>query len=347
MSEDHQVAASLKWVTTLCGAAAALLGLLGVVGWIFGSRLLGGLSPAYFPMAPSTALVFMLLGTILALHGGEPQSRRGAVLAVALVGLVTVFGLLEAVGFFIGTDLTYEELLFPIHEKFGVVPLYQISPIAGCIFFLAGIAMLLLRFMNRWAYRQLAGSLGSLVGLAGFVATVGYLFGTPLLYGGSIIPLVATTAIAFILLGNGLAAAAGPDAFPVRFLAGPTVQARLLRLLIPLSVVAIILHGLAQQFIDSVTHLNHALLTALVVLVFVMVTGVVVTGASRVISQTLERALAERVRAEKNLHQSEQMLHLVLDSIPVGVFWKDRDLHYLAVTRLPPRAPGFQTRRPS
>ena len=45
------------------------------------------------------------------------------------------------------------------------------------------------------------------------------------------------------------------------------------------------------------------------------------------------RLLAERNRAQDALVESRQMLQLVLDSIPVRVFWKNRDLIYLGCNR--------------
>ena len=43
----------------------------------------------------------------------------------------------------------------------------------------------------------------------------------------------------------------------------------------------------------------------------------------------IEQNITERKRAEEALRESIQILHLVLDTIPVRVFWKDIDLNYL------------------
>ncbi|MGC9965994.1 MAG: PAS domain S-box protein [Syntrophobacteraceae bacterium] len=43
--------------------------------------------------------------------------------------------------------------------------------------------------------------------------------------------------------------------------------------------------------------------------------------------------IAERREAEEALRESQQMLHLVLDTIPVRVFWKDLDSNYLGCNR--------------
>jgi len=45
------------------------------------------------------------------------------------------------------------------------------------------------------------------------------------------------------------------------------------------------------------------------------------------------RNVAERKRAEEELHRSRQMLQLVLDNIPQRVFWKDRNFNYLGCNK--------------
>ncbi len=51
-------------------------------------------------------------------------------------------------------------------------------------------------------------------------------------------------------------------------------------------------------------------------------------------TQEVMRSLAEHNRIQDALIESRQMLELVLDSIPVRVFWKDRNLVYLGCNRL-------------
>lgn len=46
------------------------------------------------------------------------------------------------------------------------------------------------------------------------------------------------------------------------------------------------------------------------------------------------RLLLELHRAEAELRQSRQMLHTILDSVPVRIFWKDRESRYLGANRL-------------
>jgi hypothetical protein len=52
--------------------------------------------------------------------------------------------------------------------------------------------------------------------------------------------------------------------------------------------------------------------------------------------------ITERKRTEEALHRSQQMLSLVLDSVPGRVFWKDLELNYLGCNRSAARDAGLE-----
>ena len=51
------------------------------------------------------------------------------------------------------------------------------------------------------------------------------------------------------------------------------------------------------------------------------------------INQQLMDQIQDRLKVEEKLRQSQQMLRLVMDNIPQGIFWKDRDSVYLGCNR--------------
>jgi PAS domain S-box-containing protein len=57
------------------------------------------------------------------------------------------------------------------------------------------------------------------------------------------------------------------------------------------------------------------------------------TGELEQSNERLMLEIKERKQAEEALRESRQMLHLVLDTIPVRVFWKDVDSNYLGCNR--------------
>ena len=116
--------------------------------------------------------------------------------------------------------------------------------------FISGVALFLL-LRPRYPIRNLSGILGLLVGMLGLVGTMGYLFGTPLLYGGDVIPMAATTTGAFLVLGVGLTAAAGPECWPLRRLVGDSVRARLLRIFLPLTGFIVLAQGCGTRLLSA------------------------------------------------------------------------------------------------
>ena|SRR5438132_7452652 len=77
-------------ISRACGVLVVMISGAALAGWFTDSVTLKGVSVGYIPMAPNTALVFLLLGTTLAVFTGSSKkflsfARAGAVVAVALV----------------------------------------------------------------------------------------------------------------------------------------------------------------------------------------------------------------------------------------------------------------------
>ncbi|OGR27867.1 MAG: hypothetical protein A2139_04970 [Desulfobacca sp. RBG_16_60_12] len=294
-----------------------ILGMLGLAGWFTGLRGLAAMSRDYIPMASSTAWSFLFLGFVLFLHGSRRLKDRGLGLGLALVILTTVFGFLNSLEYFVGVDLSFEEVLFPTVQQFGYVVTNRMSPVTGGIMFLSGVSMCLI-LRPYQTTRNLPGVLGSLVAILGLIGTTGYLFGTPLLHGGGVIPMAVTTTIAFLLLGVGLTAAAGPDSLPLRTLAGPSVRARLLRVFLPLTVSIIFAHEGLHEIIPGL-FCNHAMGAALLALGFAGVAVLLVAMAGGAISYDLDRAEVARQQAEAARRQSEERFRAIFEQAAVGV----------------------------
>jgi PAS domain S-box-containing protein len=314
--EKRPPGSGLRKLTAFSGGAAFILGAMGLAGWITGSRVLASLRPDYIPMAPDTGLLFMALGAIL-LSGAYDRDRgRDRSLAVAVASLASFYGALESVETFFGVDLTLQRVIFPNPGRLGAIVLGRMSPVAGLLFFLSGLA-LLARLLGRArrAPREAASGLGAVVLVAGGVATTGYLFGTPLLYGGATIPLAATTSTAFLVLGLGLTAAAGKDTVLARELSGPSASARLLRSILPIIVLAILLDGLLDAWLADVIAVNRAFLSAILTLASMVVIVIVVIRVARSVFRSAEQAEAERTRAEEQLLIKEAALASSMSAI--------------------------------
>lgn len=195
-------------------AAAASLGLTALVGWFAGSRVLASASPDLIPMAPSTAVLFVLHGAslvLLARRSPGPRARLaagvlGAVGAVAALALLVLSGL--------GVHPEFEHLGMDITgEIVGGAPIGHVSPVGAACFLLASASFFLVgpgRSGRAWKPVAALGLAGLLLGVS-LVFLLAYLYGRPLLYGGTFIPPAANTVFGFVVLGLGLAVLAVRD----------------------------------------------------------------------------------------------------------------------------------------
>jgi len=293
-------------VTFLCGAGASLLAVLALLGWTTGFSLLASLRPQYIPMAPSTAVAFLLLGAILSARSRKLWRGGSRMLAVGISALVSAYGLITYSVLWNGVELPLESLLSPAPRMLGGVPTGRMSPATGAMFFLAGfgICLLLLRDGRRDRGKllgDLAGSLGSLVAAAGLTFILGYLYGTPLLYGGGIIPVALLTSVAFLSLGIGLVAAAGPECIPLRSLTGPSARARLLRTFLPLTVLLVVALDVLHEIFPEFFARNNALAAAIAAMAFAAAAGIVVSRVAIAVGRAMDRAEERRKQTEEAL----------------------------------------------
>ncbi|HEX7587600.1 MAG TPA: PAS domain S-box protein, partial [Anaerolineae bacterium] len=326
MASRSKASSGLRNATYLGAGSAAALGALGLLGWISGLRALASIQPDYIPMAPDTAFLLIILGAVLVINAARSLAPRQRIALGAVVALASAYGLLKTIGYILGLDLTFENILFPVTETLGAFPLGRMSPVTGTFFLLSGTALLLILWNpSNSLLRNLAAGIGILIGMIGYIATSGYLFGAPLLYGGSVIPLAATTAIAFLMLGSGLVAGAGRDTVFVRPFVGASILARMLRAFIPLMVASMLIVDYAHDRLDTFPAEYHALLSAMLSLVFGLVAAAAVVYVGRSVSQAVERAQAERQRTVDELALERTLLRTVIDNMPAHVFVKDAD----------------------
>ena len=298
------------------GGAVSLIGVLGLLGWITGVRELASIRTTYLPISPDTSLAFMLLGLIVSFNVHQQYSRGNRIFVSIIVVIISLYGLLKFAEYFLNLDLTLENILLPVTEKIGSFTVKRMSPLAGMLFFLSGVGLqikMLLKDRQKASY--VISSIGMIAMTVGFIATIGYLFGTPLLYGGNVIPLAAPTAIGFLLLGCGLMSIAGPKSIFVRLFVGSLANARLLRFLIPLIVMAILVQGLMDEMIARIFNINVVLVTALLSLIFATITASVVIQLSRIIFHRADEAETERRHAEEKNLQLASIIEFSDDAI--------------------------------
>ena len=83
----------LNALAQTCSALAAVMGLVAILGWLTGYLILAGFgSPV--PMAPSTALLFILSGSAVFLGMRDPQSHTGYRISLYMASTCAIAALL-------------------------------------------------------------------------------------------------------------------------------------------------------------------------------------------------------------------------------------------------------------
>ena len=193
---------------------AATLGLIALSGWLLGLRRLSSVKLDWFPMAPSTALLFVLLGLALYLSVRLPGSRMVRRTAIGVASAAGAVALLLFLLYWMGIRPQLEYLGLSVSGILYGVKIGHMSPLSAVLFMLC-VASFLTSFLVSEPRRARVGFwLACLVIAAGTFFLLAYLFGKPLLYGGSLAPPAIATSLAFVALGIALAALARPRAWP-------------------------------------------------------------------------------------------------------------------------------------
>ncbi len=200
-----------------CSATAGALALAGLASWWFGQWRLVAFGAEYVPMAPSTALLMLLLSTAAFLRAKSSPSRTAQFLETGCGLLVLIGSALIGFRFRFGFPLPLEHWLSGTTETVGAIPVGRMSPLTvGCFVFVAS-GLLCGRVKGlRWEpLRSLGGWLALAVLAAGGFIVAGYMSGSPFLYGGDTIPMALLTGAAFALVSAAVLLGAG-EAWPLR-----------------------------------------------------------------------------------------------------------------------------------
>jgi hypothetical protein len=174
-----------------------------LLGWFANSTILKGVRTGYIPMAPNTALVFLVLGAILATF--NVSSKRFLLAARSAVVVAAALAAIRLSEYLTNLELKVDHWFFSFSaESLGEAPAGKMALYTAITFLLFSTAVFLCTVSNpRWT-NDLVKVLSVVVGFIGLAFLLGYFYGAPLLYGGRSIPMAMNTATCFLIAGAGL-----------------------------------------------------------------------------------------------------------------------------------------------
>ena len=310
----------LEWVMIFSGIVIFFVGIIAFAGWYMDNRVLSSIYPNYIPMAPSTAIIFVIMGVMFSFNLFKSNNKKIKPFILIFTFLVTLSGMLHFLGVIFHLNLTFDQIWNANNVKIGNIQIYKMSHYAGFLFFLSGIALLLKYFgKDQKSYVNLTGNIGMFIALGGFIASMGYAFGTPLLYSGNYIPLALTSAISFVFLGMSILALAGENHFFTRKLIGNQASARILRNFLPFLILENVIGDTLEHYISTHYNVNLALITALMTLITIFLGIVLILYLTKRIFKSSDKAEADRLIALTALKESLELRSSLLRTIPFNM----------------------------
>lgn len=303
------------------------ISIIALTGWLADALTLAGMGKNSIPMAPVSIICFMLTSfSAISLL----QKRFSTIIIKFILAFVLAICLIILFDATTGYSIEFEHLISDSPELFNNFPIGRMSPATGILFLFSAVSLLTITAKNNW--RKLAILLSTLALLSAFTFDLGYLYGTPLLYGQSIIPPAWNTCIAFTFLFVGILSGFGMNEKPLNLFLGESVRARLMRGFLPLTLIIIIIAG----WIDTIfIHFfdDHVLVSALVTIFSLFVLSFIILKLAKNIGNDIDYIFSFRKEAEEKLNRERKLLRTLIDNLPVTIYVKDAECRKIIANR--------------
>ncbi|HWQ19139.1 MAG TPA: PAS domain S-box protein [Methanotrichaceae archaeon] len=228
---DARTKAVLSSTYRILSAAAALVGILVLLGWALNNPALISGFPGLEGMKANVALAFVLCSLSLWLRRGGDSRGRSASMALAM--LVALLGLVTLMEYLFGLDVGIDQVLINDFTVAGTAyPPGRMAPLAAFNFVILCLSLLLLDFRSRTA--QLLALMGGLIGLLEVISFSFY--ETRVAYGFltyTQMPLI--TSLCFISLSAGILSSQSDRGFMAAFASNGPGGLTMRRIFFPLS----------------------------------------------------------------------------------------------------------------
>lgn len=211
---DDRGAGRFRILISICATFVAAVGVVAILGWALDLPVLASLGSGKIPVAPDTALMFVLYSGAILLRTYLPNSQVSYRAGLFLIAAGALIAAVLFVLSLLGIRLEAEHLGFTVVNKPGELQVGYMSPVTAFSFLLSSISYLLslLSSSKRRQPANIAFWVACSVIVTGSTLVLAYLYGSPILYGTAFIPPAALTSMAFIALGTALLALSAPRA---------------------------------------------------------------------------------------------------------------------------------------
>jgi PAS domain S-box-containing protein len=319
---DPDVLRRLSRFVAFASLLSMAVGLLSLVGWVLDIGVLKSVIPGEVIIKPNAAMALVLCGMSLWLlrsHGVRPPRGVGRQVGQAMAAIVTVVGVVSLSEHLLSWDLGIDQLFFLDQdpwEAFGSVRPGLMAPITALDFVLIGLALLVLDWTIDYRSQRVApaqflafvANTGAVVGLLDFLLESHTSY-THIALQTAIVLFVLSFAVACARTDRGLGALIASSSY-----GGILTR----RLWLGAIIVPVLIGGVSWKAYSAGIVSEWSGITIMIV---AMVT--VLAGSTVWIAQRIDRSDAERRRAERSLHRSEEELREAQRLARMGSWWWD------------------------
>jgi len=193
-------------IGSILGILTTILGIAVLAGWYMELGLVTAIRADYIPMAPSTALLFVISGLGVVARNLTIHQERPACFELQITFFILSIALLLLILSLLHIYSSWEYLGLSISGFVAGSPIGHMSPITALSFIAAATSLLLCQKIS--VKKPQYALVGAIVTIAFLLLCIGfflsYIFGSPLLYDGSFVPPAINTLVGFLLLAVAL-----------------------------------------------------------------------------------------------------------------------------------------------
>jgi PAS domain S-box-containing protein len=300
---DLTLARQFRRASRFGGLLLIALGVAVLTGWAFDISTLKSIHPSLSTMKANSAILFVLLGGVLAM--GE-RDRKGRIRYV-LGSVIVVIAAVTLLQYVLGTNLGIDELVFRAPAT-RLRPPGRMAPVTAMNFLAFGLALLLLDTGKRFRPGQL---LTGAAGITSLLAVCGYAYDVRSLYATGPYTAIALHSSLGFLVASVAILLARPETGVMALVTSDTDTGALVRRLVPVIVFLPMLLGWVRLLGQRLGLYDSTFGDAFLVLLNVGTLG----SLTWLIASSLERAEIQRRHAQGELTKSEEDLAITLYSI--------------------------------
>jgi len=327
-----------------------------LVAYVLGNWRLISFGQDYIPMAPLTAILFIILSIIFIIHSNSQNSTRWWIVVIGsfLLFIISTVSLIQ--GFFPQLpDLN--TLVFHVTDAIAGIPVGRISPVTAGIFLLFSLSIWMGLSVDTRILESSA-LIAVLISIFGLSVVVGYWYQTPFLYGGTDVPVALTSGIGFLIGGYALVLLRKEDTLLGVSFFGESIQANLLRTFLPAVLLSVLIEGWIFSVLASHSStINPVFWSGIIALGAMALITIIIFILSRQISSVIDTAEDERddsILALKKTHEelssayeklkiNEEKLQILADYTYDWEIWENPDGEYVYISPSCERITGYSS----